>query len=76
MEGQCRVGGQEHFYFETQGAVAVPKEDDEMEIFSSTQNPREVQVRRFLKFTKFIQNYIMTTYLHSKEIIFISHSWQ
>ncbi|CAG9760635.1 unnamed protein product [Ceutorhynchus assimilis] len=41
-EGQCRMGGQEHFYFETHGLVAVPKED-EMEIYSSTQNPTEVQ---------------------------------
>ncbi|XP_050304513.1 xanthine dehydrogenase-like isoform X2 [Anthonomus grandis grandis] len=44
ISGQCRMGGQEQFYFETQGLVAVPKkEDDEMEIFSSTQNPTEVQ---------------------------------
>jgi len=43
--GVARMGGQEHFYLETQAALAVPKpEDGEMEIFSSTQNPNEAQV--------------------------------
>jgi xanthine dehydrogenase/oxidase len=40
--GVARMGGQEHFYLETQAALAIPKpEDGEMEIFSSTQNPNE-----------------------------------
>jgi xanthine dehydrogenase/oxidase len=40
--GVTRMGGQEHFYLETNACVAVPKpEDGEMEIFSSTQNPSE-----------------------------------
>lgn len=40
--GVTRMGGQEHFYLETQACVAVPKpEDGEMEIFASTQNPTE-----------------------------------
>ncbi len=40
--GIVRMGGQEHFYLETQACVAVPKpEDGEMEIWSSTQNPTE-----------------------------------
>ncbi|KAK4453051.1 molybdopterin binding aldehyde oxidase/xanthine dehydrogenase [Podospora aff. communis PSN243] len=43
--GVARMGGQEHFYLETQAALAIPKpEDGEMEIFSSTQNPNEAQV--------------------------------
>ena len=42
FSGVARMGGQEHFYLETQACVAVPKpEDGEMEIFSSTQNPSE-----------------------------------
>jgi xanthine dehydrogenase/oxidase len=42
--GTARMGGQEHFYLETQACLAVPKpEDGEMEIFSSTQNPAETQ---------------------------------
>ncbi|KAF2424434.1 xanthine dehydrogenase [Tothia fuscella] len=42
--GVCRMGGQEHFYLETQACLAVPKpEDDEMEVFSGTQNPAETQ---------------------------------
>ncbi|XP_066155943.1 xanthine dehydrogenase isoform X1 [Euwallacea fornicatus] len=44
LKGQCRMGGQEHFYFETQGVLVVPKrEDDEMDIYSATQNPTEIQ---------------------------------
>ncbi|KAL1959530.1 hypothetical protein VTO42DRAFT_1975 [Malbranchea cinnamomea] len=42
--GTSRMGGQEHFYLETQACVAIPKpEDGEMEIWSSTQNPTETQ---------------------------------
>ncbi|EEH40664.2 aldehyde oxidoreductase [Paracoccidioides lutzii Pb01] len=42
--GVSRIGGQEHFYLETQACVAIPKpEDGEMEIWSSTQNPKETQ---------------------------------
>lgn len=44
FEGIARMGGQEHFYLETQACVAIPKpEDGEMEIWSSTQNPSETQ---------------------------------
>ncbi|KAF2114641.1 Molybdopterin-binding domain of aldehyde dehydrogenase-domain-containing protein [Lophiotrema nucula] len=44
FEGIARMGGQEHFYLETQACVVVPKpEFGEMEIFSSTQNPSETQ---------------------------------
>jgi xanthine dehydrogenase/oxidase len=40
--GVTRMGGQEHFYLETQACVAIPKpEDGEMEIYASTQNPTE-----------------------------------
>ena len=38
-----RIGGQEHFYLEGQAALAVPGEDDEMRVYSSTQHPSEVQ---------------------------------
>lgn len=42
FSGVSRMGGQEHFYLETQACVAIPKaEDGEMEIWSSTQNPTE-----------------------------------
>ncbi|EEP80262.1 xanthine dehydrogenase [Uncinocarpus reesii 1704] len=44
FSGVSRMGGQEHFYLETQACVAIPKpEDGEMEIWSSTQNPTETQ---------------------------------
>jgi xanthine dehydrogenase/oxidase len=47
FSGVARMGGQEHFYLETNACVAVPKpEDGEMEIFSSTQNPTETQVSK------------------------------
>jgi xanthine dehydrogenase/oxidase len=40
--GVTRMGGQEHFYLETQACCVIPKpEDGEMEVFSSTQNPTE-----------------------------------
>jgi xanthine dehydrogenase large subunit len=37
------TGGQEHFYMESQGAVAVPVEGDKITIYSSTQSPTGVQ---------------------------------
>ncbi|KAL8827805.1 MAG: hypothetical protein Q9191_002962 [Dirinaria sp. TL-2023a] len=44
FNGVVRMGGQEHFYLETQACVVIPKpEDGEMEVFSSTQNPTETQ---------------------------------
>jgi len=44
LEGGIHIGGQEHFYLETQACLVVPKEDGEMEIFSSTQHPTSIQV--------------------------------
>ena len=42
FSGIARMGGQEHFYLETQASVVIPKpEDGEIEIWSSTQNPTE-----------------------------------
>lgn len=43
IEGKCRMGGQEHFYLETHACIAIPKDPDEIEIFSSTQHPSETQ---------------------------------
>jgi xanthine dehydrogenase/oxidase len=44
LEGEMYLGGQEHFYLETNATVALPKlEDGEMELFCSTQNPSEIQ---------------------------------
>ena len=42
-EGRFQAGGQEHFYLESQIALAVPGEDGEIAITSSTQHPTEVQ---------------------------------
>lgn len=42
-KGQFRIGGQEHFYLEGQVALAIPGEDGEMHVHSSTQHPTEVQ---------------------------------
>ncbi|XP_053315311.1 xanthine dehydrogenase/oxidase [Spea bombifrons] len=43
-EGEIHIGGQEHFYLETNCAIAVPKgEDGEMELFVSTQNTTKTQ---------------------------------
>ena len=42
--GQCRNGAQEHFYLETNAAVAIPSESDELLVWSSTQNPTGTQM--------------------------------
>jgi xanthine dehydrogenase/oxidase len=44
FEGTIRMGGQEHFYLETNAALAIPHiEDGSMEVWSSTQNTMETQ---------------------------------
>lgn len=43
IEGRLDMGGQDHFYLETQIAYAIPGEDGDMTVHSSTQHPTEVQ---------------------------------
>jgi xanthine dehydrogenase large subunit len=43
VEGCFEVGGQEHFYLESQIAAALPQEGGDMVILSSTQHPSEIQ---------------------------------
>ncbi|WP_159911028.1 xanthine dehydrogenase molybdopterin binding subunit [Pantoea sp. 18069] len=43
LGGRLEVGGQEHFYLEGQIAYALPLEQSQWQIFSSTQHPGEVQ---------------------------------
>ena len=43
LTGQMRVGGQDHFYLEGHIAMAVPGEDQDVTVYSSTQHPSEVQ---------------------------------
>lgn len=43
FEGRVDINGQEHLYVETQGAYAIPMENGQLKIFSSTQGPTAVQ---------------------------------
>lgn len=43
VTGEFYLGGQEHFYLETNGCLAVPHEHGELEIYASTQNATGVQ---------------------------------
>jgi xanthine dehydrogenase large subunit len=43
LKGRMRIGGQDHFYLEGQIAMAVPGEDGDVTVYSSTQHPSEVQ---------------------------------
>jgi xanthine dehydrogenase large subunit len=43
LGGEVRCGGQDHFYLEGQVALAIPGEDLDMFVYSSTQHPTEVQ---------------------------------
>ncbi|MEH6717620.1 MAG: xanthine dehydrogenase molybdopterin binding subunit [Aurantimonas endophytica] len=43
LAGRLELGGQDHFYLEGQIAVAIPLEDGDMLVRSSTQHPSEVQ---------------------------------
>ncbi|KAA0678132.1 xanthine dehydrogenase molybdopterin binding subunit [Roseomonas genomospecies 6] len=43
LTGTLEVGGQDHFYLEGHIAYAIPKEDGDLLVHSSTQHPAEVQ---------------------------------
>jgi xanthine dehydrogenase large subunit len=43
VEGEANTNGQEHLYIETQGAYALPIENNSIKIYSSTQAPTAVQ---------------------------------
>ncbi len=43
IAGKMAIGGQDHFYLEGQIAMAIPGEDDEVTVLSSTQHPSEIQ---------------------------------
>uniref|UniRef100_UPI0025C08CAE xanthine dehydrogenase molybdopterin binding subunit n=1 Tax=Bosea sp. (in: a-proteobacteria) TaxID=1871050 RepID=UPI0025C08CAE len=43
LKGSMTIGGQDHFYLESQIALAIPGEEEDMQVFSSTQHPSEVQ---------------------------------
>ena len=43
IEGKLRCGGQDHFYLESNIAMAVPRDDGDLDVYSSTQHPSEVQ---------------------------------
>lgn len=44
LKGTTHTGAQEQWYLETQASIAVPGEGNEMKIYSSSQNPNEVQM--------------------------------
>jgi xanthine dehydrogenase large subunit len=43
LRGELRTGSQDHFYLEGQASMAIPQEDGDMLIYSSTQHPSELQ---------------------------------
>ena len=43
LKGRLAIGGQDHFYLEGQIALATPREDGDVHVWSSTQHPTEVQ---------------------------------
>jgi len=43
LQGEVHIGGQDHFYLETQAALALPEENGCVTVLSSTQHPTEVQ---------------------------------
>ncbi|SEN02534.1 xanthine dehydrogenase, molybdenum binding subunit apoprotein [Loktanella fryxellensis] len=43
VQGRIDMGGQEHFYLEGQAALALPQDNGDMVVQSSTQHPTEIQ---------------------------------
>ena len=42
VSGEFSIGSQYHFTMETQTARAIPRDDDQLDVFSSTQDMRDV----------------------------------
>lgn len=46
VPGELHMGGQEHFYLETNSVLVIPRmEDKEMDVYVSTQHATDVQVK-------------------------------
>ncbi len=43
IKGELVIGGQDHFYLEGMIAMSLPLEDGDVHVYSSTQNPTEIQ---------------------------------
>ncbi|WP_299017700.1 xanthine dehydrogenase molybdopterin binding subunit [uncultured Photobacterium sp.] len=43
LNGEIQIGGQEHFYLEPHASSAVPTEDGGVIVYSSSQNPTDIQ---------------------------------
>ncbi|ACX95704.1 xanthine dehydrogenase molybdopterin binding subunit [Halothiobacillus neapolitanus] len=43
LQGEIKIGGQDHYYLESNIALALSGEDGDLKIFSSTQHPTEIQ---------------------------------
>ncbi|GAB4449231.1 MAG: xanthine dehydrogenase molybdopterin binding subunit [Bacteroidales bacterium] len=43
LNGTLKTNGQEHWYLETQTALAIPREDNDILVYASSQNPSETQ---------------------------------
>ncbi len=43
VRGELRLGGQDHFYLEGQVSLAIPQEDGDLLICTSSQHPTEIQ---------------------------------
>ncbi|MFC3851239.1 xanthine dehydrogenase molybdopterin binding subunit [Salinispirillum marinum] len=43
LQGELHIGGQEHFYLETQISSVMPTEDGGMIVYTSSQHPTEIQ---------------------------------
>uniref|UniRef100_A0A8C6Z9C6 Aldehyde oxidase 2-like n=1 Tax=Nothoprocta perdicaria TaxID=30464 RepID=A0A8C6Z9C6_NOTPE len=47
IEGELHIGGQEHFYLETNSVLVIPRlEDKEMDVYVATQHATDVQVKQ------------------------------
>ena len=44
VDGEVEIGGQLHFYMETQRCLVVPRDGGELEVFTGGQNPHSAQV--------------------------------
>jgi xanthine dehydrogenase large subunit len=43
LQGEIKIQGHDHFYLESQAAIAYPLEDNQIEVHSSSQHPTETQ---------------------------------
>ena len=74
LEGQVKIGGQEHFYMETHGVRVVPTgEDGEIVVYSGEQHVTKIQVNVATSCQKSALKYLISFFIPFLFMVIVYH---